>query len=545
MSKDEPTPRPRGIFGHEADEAKVILEHMPAIAFVKDRGGRYLFVNRLFETHLGVTAEHALGKTDHEMFPVVIADGFVAHDQSVLRTKQPLMEEEVALHGDGKWHTTIAVKFPLLDTAGEPYALCGVATDITDRKEAEQKVKRSEAQLSEAQRLAHLGSWEWDMRANTVTWSAELYRIHGLDPAQFLATFDGFLDRVVPGDRERVRSVVGQARRDKVPFEIEYGITRPDGSSRALRARGQVLSDGAGEPVLMTGTAQDVTERKALEDELVARSRKLEEINVSLERRTAELAEKNQEVEAFVYIVSHDLRAPLVNLQGFARELELCCQDLQGRLRSVTLPEGIRQEVDGILNDGMLSALRYISASTTKFQRLIDALLMLSRLGRQEYRLEEVDMNALVDTTLDSVRQGIDTSGVRVTRDPLPNAKGDTTALGQILSNLIGNALKYRQPGRAGIVTLGGEAWQAGPHLNHYWVRDNGAGIPAAAQPRLFQVFQRFHPALASGEGMGLAIVKRIVDRHGGTIWADSEQNAGTTFHFTLPAGRPVAGGIP
>ena len=115
----------------------------------------------------------------------------------------------------------------------------------------------------------------------------------------------------------------------------------------------------------------------------------------------------------------------------------------------------------------------------------------------------------------------------------LPPALGDDTAIGQIFANLIGNALKYLQPGRPGVVEIGGETQDG---MAHYWVRDNGAGIPASARSRLFSVFQRFHPKLASGEGMGLAIVKRVVERHGGKVWAEGQEGIGTTFHLTLPA---------
>jgi signal transduction histidine kinase len=120
-----------------------------------------------------------------------------------------------------------------------------------------------------------------------------------------------------------------------------------------------------------------------------------------------------------------------------------------------------------------------------------------------------------------------------VTVDALPGALGDVTAIGQVFSNLISNALKYQQPGRPGRIGIGGK-YEDG--VAHYWVRDNGVGIPASAEQRLFQVFQRFHPDLAPGEGMGLAIVKRIVERHGGKVWAEGEEGVGTTFNVTLPS---------
>jgi signal transduction histidine kinase len=156
----------------------------------------------------------------------------------------------------------------------------------------------------------------------------------------------------------------------------------------------------------------------------------------------------------------------------------------------------------------------------------------LSRYGRQEYRSDDLSIRALLDATLDSMQQSIANSGAQVIiAGSLPNAGGDHTAIEQVFSNLIGNALKYLDPARPGHIEIGGEQQ---PPLAHYWVRDNGAGIPTSAHNRLFQVFQRFHPELAPGEGMGLAIVKRVIERHGGRIWVESQEGTGTTFHFTL-----------
>ncbi len=285
--------------------------------------------------------------------------------------------------------------------------------------------------------------------------------------------------------------------------------------------------------VLSAATAERARAQQALQRAHAGLEQRVAARTAELASANRVLAGKNEEVEAFVYIVSHDLRAPLVNLQGFAKELELSCRELQEALATAALPATLAQRIQAILSDDIAGALRYISASTTKFRRLIDALLQLSRTGTQQFRREPVDVGASVETTLLSLQQSIATSGAKVSVDALPSALGDTTAIGQVFANLIGNALKYLQPGQPGHIEVGGEVADG---VAHYWVRDNGAGIPASAQARLFQVFQRFHPQLASGEGMGLAIVKRIIERHGGRIWAASDEGVGATFHFTLPA---------
>jgi signal transduction histidine kinase len=282
-------------------------------------------------------------------------------------------------------------------------------------------------------------------------------------------------------------------------------------------------------------TAERRNAERALEharDELEAR---VHERTAELAAANRELARRNEEVEAFVYIVSHDLRGPLVNLQGFSKELDTSCRELQEKLHTATPGRDMEESIRAILEQDIPGSLRFISASTTKFQRLIDALLTLSRYGRQEYRSEDIDVDALVGATLDSLKQSIDRAGAKVSVNALPTATGDATAIGQVFSNLIVNAVNFLRPGRPGLIEIGGEKEDTS---SHYWVRDNGAGIPASAGRRIFQVFQRFHPELAQGEGMGLAIVKRIVERHGGKVWMESQVGVGTTFHLTLP--RPV-----
>jgi len=260
---------------------------------------------------------------------------------------------------------------------------------------------------------------------------------------------------------------------------------------------------------------------------------RVRERTAELATANTELARKNQEIEAFVYIVSHDLRAPLVNLQGFTKELQLSCRALATKLQGAALPADLEKEVAAILEEDMGGALRYIGAGAGKLERLIDALLRLSRSGREQYKLEEVDVAAVVEATVSSLRKSIETSGATLSIPrSLPKAVGDATAIGQVFANLLSNALNYLEPGRPGFIEIGGVVDGASAR---YWIRDNGVGIDEAVQPRLFQVFQRFHPGMAPGEGMGLAIAKRVVERHGGQIWAESTEGVGTTFCFSLP----------
>ena len=276
---------------------------------------------------------------------------------------------------------------------------------------------------------------------------------------------------------------------------------------------------------------------KSLERLAAILEERVEERTRQLESTVAELHRKNEEAEAFVYIVSHDLRGPLVNVQGFARELKESCAALKSTLAACTLTDQECETFRVILDDDIAGALHFISASSSKLERLIDALLGLSRQGKQVYQLAQVDVQDLVSNAVATLQQLIVEAGASIRVGPLPQVTADVTALGQVFSNLIGNCLKYRSPLRPLEVEVGGEM---DGEFVRYWVRDNGLGIPETGKSRLFQVFQRLHAVHASGEGMGLAISHRIVVRHGGKIWAESQEGEGTTFYFALPA-KPVA----
>jgi signal transduction histidine kinase len=364
-----------------------------------------------------------------------------------------------------------------------------------------------------------------------------MFRLYGRSVMGGEQPYKLWTDSLHPDDRERSERELDAAIAGVRPFDTDFRIVQPNGTIRHIKSLARVKCNAAGRPVKMFGLNYDITERKHDTEQLRALNAQLEERVVertaALAAANVVLAQKNEEVEAFVYIVSHDLRAPLVNIQGFASEIARSCGSLEQTLRDAALQPDIKAAVLSIVQEDIAGALGYINASTMKFQRLIDTLLLLSRTGRQELRFEEADIRAIVDTTIASLRQAIQGSGAEVVVEALPSLRGDITALGQVFANLISNALKYLQPGRPGHIVVGGEIADG---LAHYWVRDNGAGIPASAQPRLFQVFQRFHPDLASGDGMGLAIVKRIVERHGGRVWALSEEGVGTTFHVELPA---------
>ena len=292
---------------------------------------------------------------------------------------------------------------------------------------------------------------------------------------------------------------------------------------RALAERSAAL--GRGEPVepLETGLA----EANQVGAELAHASR-------SLQEREADLREANDEAQRFAYIVSHDLRSPLVNIMGFTSELEALREDTFRRLEALRGPnaDAADKKADGQLSADFDEAISFIRTSISKMDRLINAILKLSREGRREFKPERVDMTALLEAIKANATIQAEAANAVITTSRLPAVASDRLALEQIFSNLVENAIKYLRPGVPGQIEITGRA--AGPN-NIYDVRDNGRGIDSKDRERIFELFRRAGTQDKPGEGIGLAHVRARVRRLGGTITLTSAPGKGSTFSVVLP----------
>jgi len=381
-----------------------------------------------------------------------------------------------------------------------------------------------------------------DPEGRVVSWNAGAERVKGYSADEILGQhFSLFFTAEDRASGMPVREL--EIAAEDGLFESSAWRVCKDGSRFWAMVTLTAIRNEAGALLGFAKITRNMTAQKKMEEELRALNLRLKEAADELESRVAqrtreleksleELNQKNAEIESFVYIVSHDLRAPLVNLQGFAAELESSYRQLRQLLATPGTGSEAALLQQELLEEEIPESLRFISASVHRFERLIDALLNLSRMGRRIYQPTTVDADALVSGVIASLARQIDEASAKVHFVHLPSIHGDPTALEQVFANLIGNAIKYRSPERTLEIYIEGRRLK--DHL-HYSIKDNGRGIPTRAMPRLFQIFQRMHPRVAEGEGMGLAIIKRIIERHGGKVWAESCEGAGTTFHFTLP----------
>ncbi len=269
--------------------------------------------------------------------------------------------------------------------------------------------------------------------------------------------------------------------------------------------------------------AADITDRKQSEQEREGLMRKL-----SL---------KNEELQSIVYAASHDLRSPLINIHGFSKELGNSCGRLMQQLRQAECSAADPAAVQAILDEEIPESLSFIHRNTEKMQTLVSGLLQLSRIGTSKLEMQRLDMNAMLADIAAACSYQIKSLGAELSVESLPEGYGDSRQINQVFTNLIDNGLKYRQEGRPLKITVSGRELEG---KVEYAVADNGIGIAKMHVGRIFELFHQLKPSgnPSEGVGLGLTIVKRILDMHNGSIRVESEPGVGSTFYVTLPKGR-------
>ena len=264
------------------------------------------------------------------------------------------------------------------------------------------------------------------------------------------------------------------------------------------------------------------------------------------ENLAAELARKHRELESVLYAASHDLRSPLVNIQGFGKRLEISCKQLGGLLDRPDVPDTLREQSAPMIHEQIPKSMGFIHASIARMEAIIGGMLAISRLGRVVLRLENLDMNRLLTLCLASMKFQIEESGAIIDmKSPLPDCQGDSTLLSQVFSNLLDNAVKYRASERRLNISISGVIEDG---MAIYCVADNGIGITLQQCERIWELFCRLNPnGPVPGEGLGLNLVRRIVERHGGRVWVESSGSSSNdaSVHGAGGSGNRQTGGLP
>ncbi len=474
-------------------------DNTSSVIYLKDLQGKYIFINKQFEKIWTVSAKQILGKTDHELFSKETADRYVANDKQVIKSQKTFEFEETADLEDGI-HSYIAVKFPFLDSNEKPYALCGISTDITERKQVEEELRRNEHILSESQRIAHLGNWVWNIAENTLKWSDETYRIFGYKPKEIDVTYETFLSSVHPDDLEFVTKSVNEALDEKKTYSIEHRIVLPDGLVRVVHELSKIHYDDSGNPIEIFGTVHDITDRKVGEEKL------------KIAQKQAMASQKLAGVGELAAGVSHEVLNPVNIISVHTQMLQRKTQD------------------DPKLQQ-FCSKIRHEIGRVTK---IMNSLLAFSREGNS--KLEKGHIKEDVEKVLTLVEEEYKLDNIEIVRNwcgkPV-NVLYDSDKIRQVYLNLINNA-KHAMP-KGGTITIGcAPTEKSGKSFHQFTFSDTGTGMSEKIRLKIFDPFFTTKPE-GEGTGMGLSVVHGIIEEHGGKIRVKSEEGKGTTFVISLP----------
>ncbi len=546
---------------HEVAEAarlhSAALQAAANAVAITDRNGLIQWANTAYERLTGYTPAEVLG-----LNPRILKSG--KHDEAFYKELWDTILAGGVWHGelinkrkDGTEYTEEQTITPVCDDRGEITHFIAIKQDITQRKRTEEELKeltadlerrvatrtkelaasrdaalnmmadaeeaRKEAvqaeealqessrRLLRSQQVARMGFLDWNLRTNQIELSDEILRLYGLDPEKKWTTPELISSVVHPDDLELVRLNLEAAVRGEKEYAVDHRVVRPDGELLWVHADAELLHDDEGNPERLLGTVIEITERKRAEQELERHREHLEELVVE---RTCKLTAVNKELEAFAYSVSHDLRGPLRAIDGFSRIL-------------------LEEHTDQLDTEGR-RLLNVVRENSGLMGQLIEDILELSRVGRRPLEQSSVDMNEAVAAAIDALELQYPDRQLGMVMQDMPPVIGDRPLIQQVWANLISNAVKFTANIEGPIIEVCGSVENG---ENVYAVRDNGAGFDMRYVGKLFSLFQRLHGREEfEGTGVGLAIVQRIVERHGGRVWAEGKVNEGATFYFALPS---------
>jgi chemotaxis family two-component system sensor kinase Cph1 len=486
-------------FHNAMQSYRVFVENMSEGAVTLSGDGTILYSNPRFADMVATPLERLTGTAFREFVAAAYQVAFAA---LLARGQHERWSDEIELGAaDGALR---AVKLSLhpLETEGQR-RICAVVTDITEQKRAAQALAESEKAFCTLADSLPQVVWICTPDGMNIYFNQRWVDYTGLTLEESYGR--GWNTPFHPDDKQPAWEAWNHAVATGDTYRIECRLRAADGSYRWFLTKGVPQRDAAGRIVRWFGTCTDIEDLKQVEA-------KLQESQRELERRAQELTRSNADLQQFAYGVSHDLQEPLRMVSSY---VELLANRYRGRL------DADADDFIGFAVDG-----------ATRMQRLIDDLLKYSRVGTQAKELAPTAGDTVLGHVLDNLQVAIETAQAVVTHDPLPTVMADEVQLAQVLQNLIGNAIKFHgeAPPRVHVsAERDGGAWR-------FAVRDNGIGIDPQHFQRIFVIFQRLHSRAAyPGTGVGLAICKRIVERHGGRIWVESVPGEGATFVFTIP----------
>jgi PAS domain S-box-containing protein len=499
-----------------------LIEFLPDATLAIDKEGRVIIWNKAIEEMTGIPAEEIRGKGNYayaipfygEARPQLMDLVFADHEEiavrypKITREGDTLMSEVFcsALY-DNKGAWVIAKASPLYDQPGNIIGAIESIRDITERKQAEEALRaasRYARNLIETS-LDPLITISAEGKITDVNTATE--KITGMSRDRLIGS--DFSDYFTEPEMARAgyMKVFVQGQVTDYPLAIRH----TSGAITEVLYNASVYRNEQGKVLGVFAAARDITERKRAEEETKT---------------------KNEELENYLYIASHDLRSPLVNIQGFSQRLQKQTVSLKTLLSDLILAPETKEVIEKITDEGIPKTLNFILSNVTKMDVLLNGLLQISHTGRTVMTIKKIDMNQLFKTVIGTYNYQLTELDAIVTAAALPFCHGDENLLNQMISNIIGNAIKYREKGKTLAIDI-----SADQEFNKviYSIKDNGIGIDPRHLTKIWNVFYRVDSASwDTGDGLGLSIVKRIVDKHKGRVWAESELGKGSVFFIEL-----------
>jgi PAS domain S-box-containing protein len=511
----------------ERERAHIFDTTLSAIvdfAYSFDRQGRFLYVNKALLDLWGLQLADAVGKNFFDLnYPPELAGRLQRQIEEVFVGKKVLRDETRYVSPSGVEGYYEYIFSPVLGADGVVTVVAGSTRDITQRVKLERKLIDVHARMETTLAAGAIGTWSWDVVANRMVADHILARFFSVSEEDANGgTIESYMRAVHPEDRASFAQKIQDVLADGSTYEAEYRLMNAEGGIRWVVARASIMRDAEGNAVTMPGMVIDITERKHLEQRLretiddlrttqLALEKQAGELESQVKERTARLQETVATLEAFSYSISHDLRGPLRVMQNFA--------------------EALREDCGHAVGAAGADYIRRIVGAAVRMDRIIQDVLGYSRISRSDLTLERMPLDEFVRGLLESYPAFHDHKTNITVDGLLPVVMANPAAVTQCLANLIGNAVKFVAPGVRPAVRISARTDDARAFIS---VADNGIGIPAAAHESIFNAFYR-HESGYEGTGIGLAIVRKAIERLGGRITVDSKPGSGSTFTFDLP----------
>tara|TARA_R110000868_G_scaffold373423_1_gene637512 strand:- start:596 stop:3778 length:3183 start_codon:yes stop_codon:yes gene_type:complete len=416
-------------------------------------------------------------------------------------------EEYRFINVNNEYANVVDRAFVIRNDNGEAIRMVGAIQDVTEKLQAFEEIKRSNERFEKVADATHDAIWDWDLVNDILYQGSGYFKLFGHKILKNKGNLSSWKKFVHPEDLPLVMGNTERMMESQTEeyFSTDYRYLKSDGTYANVIDRGRVIRNKDGEAIRMVGAMQDVTESKMYEESLRL-------LNHDLEKQARELYHYNEELEQFAYVVSHDLQEPLRMISSFLMLLE--------------------KKYNDVLDDEGKKYIHFAVDGAKRMRQIILDLLDFSRVGRTDEELETIDLNELVADVQLIFRQEIENKNAKIQTNPLPVIQNYKILLDQLFQNLIGNALKYQREGEIPIIDISHE--DLGTH-HQFIVSDNGIGIDSEYFDKIFVIFQRLHGRNQyNGTGIGLALVKKIVDNLQGKIWVESDLNVGSKFIFTI-----------